>query len=57
MHGSQATLRSTLMGAVLAGLYVFSGSLWASMLLHTAVDLSSGEAGKAAFADSGAVAA
>ncbi|MGI9628747.1 MAG: CPBP family intramembrane glutamic endopeptidase [Longimicrobiales bacterium] len=50
MHGSRATVRSSIMGLVLAGLYVFSGSLWASMILHTAVDLANGEVGAAAFA-------
>ena len=49
MHGVQATVRSTVMGFALAGLYLLSGVLWASMLLHTAVDLSSGETGVAAF--------
>jgi len=49
MHGTQATLRSTATGAVLAGIYLFSGSLWAPMLLHTAIDLTSGETGMAAF--------
>ncbi len=56
MHGVQATLRSTAMGVLLAGLYVFSGTLWASMLLHTAVDLSSGETATVAFSDSSTVA-
>ena len=51
MHGVQATVRATLMGFVLAGLYLFGGSLWASMLLHIAVDLSSGEAWAAASLD------
>jgi membrane protease YdiL (CAAX protease family) len=48
MHGTSATVRAGLMGLVLAGLFVFSGALWASMLLHTAVDLSSGELALAA---------
>lgn len=51
MHGVQATARSTLMGFVLAGLYLFGGSLVAPMILHTAVDLTSGESGALAFAD------
>lgn len=51
MHGAAATVRAGLMGLVLAGLFVFSGALWASILLHTAVDLSSGELAIAAAAD------
>lgn len=47
MHGAGATVRAMLIGAVLAGLFVFSGALWPSMLLHTAVDLSSGALGLA----------
>lgn len=48
MHGVQATVRATIMGIVLAMLYVWSGALWASILLHTMVDLTSGETGLAA---------
>ena len=51
MHGTQATLRSTLMGFLLAGLYLAGGSLVAPMILHTVVDLTSGEAGALAFAE------
>lgn len=51
MHGVQATVRSTGTGVVLAGLYLLSGSLWASMVLHAAIDLASGETGRAAFVD------
>lgn len=54
MHGTGATIRATLTGAALAGLYLLSGSLWASMLLHAAIDLSSGEMGLAAFGAEGA---
>lgn len=50
MHGAQATLRSTAMGFVLAGLYLLGGSLVAPMILHTSVDLTSGETGALAFA-------
>jgi membrane protease YdiL (CAAX protease family) len=57
MHGAQATIRSTAMGVVLAVLYLVSGSLWASILLHTAVDLSSGQTGVAAFSEDGRVVA
>ena len=56
MHGAQATARSTLMGVVLAGLYLLGGSLVAPMILHTAVDLTSGESGASAFADESTVA-
>jgi len=49
MHGAQATVRATIIGFLLAALYVFTGALWASMLLHTAIDLSSGEMGAAVF--------
>jgi len=51
MHGVQAAVRSSLMGLLLAGLYLLGGSLLAPMVLHTAVDLSSGEAGAMAFAE------
>ena len=56
MHGFQATLRATIMGFVLCGLYVFSGALWASILLHTAVDLSSGEMARVVLRDTRATA-
>ena len=49
MHGLQATARATLMSGVFAALLLFSGSLWACMLLHTLIDLSSGETGLAVF--------
>lgn len=49
MHGVQSTVRSTIMGAVLGGLYILSGSLWASMILHYFIDISSGLSGFAAF--------
>lgn len=51
MHGVQATLRSTITGAVFAGVYLLSGSLWASMILHTAIDLTNGAIGAAAFSE------
>lgn len=56
MHGAQATARSTLMGFVLAGLYLLGGSLVAPMILHVAVDLTSGETGALAFGDDPTVA-
>lgn len=49
MHGVQATLRSTVSGLVLAGLYLLGGSLLAPMILHTMVDLTSGESGAFVF--------
>ena len=55
MHGVQASVRATITGFILAGLYVVSGALWASILLHTAIDLSSGEMGLAAFGTSSSV--
>ncbi len=48
MHGLDAAIRSAFVGALLAGLYLLGGSLLAPMLLHTAIDLSSGETGMAA---------
>lgn len=51
MHGVQATLRSAVLGVIFAALYLFSGSLWASMILHPMIDLTSGESGLAAFGD------
>lgn len=56
MHGTQALTRSTLMGFVLAGLYLLGGSLLAPMILHVAVDLTSGETGSLAFGDEQTVA-
>ncbi|MBT8405518.1 MAG: CPBP family intramembrane metalloprotease [Gemmatimonadetes bacterium] len=51
MHGSRATLRATGLGLVLAVLYVWSGSLWPSILLHTGIDWSSAESGYFALGD------
>lgn len=51
MHGWQSTLRATGMGFLLAALYLFGGALWAPMLLHTAVDWSSGEMALAVLGD------
>lgn len=51
MHGAGATVRAAITGAVLAGLYIWSGSLWAPMLLHTAIDLSSGSMGIAVYGE------
>ncbi len=49
MHGVQATVRATLVGALLAGLYVLSGALWGPMLLHAAIDLTTGETALAVY--------
>ncbi len=49
MHGTGATIRAAVTGALLAGLYLFSGALWASMLWHATIDLSSGKMGLAVF--------
>lgn len=49
MHGAQATVRASIIGAALAGLYLVSGALWAPMLLHTAIDLSNGATGLRVF--------
>jgi membrane protease YdiL (CAAX protease family) len=57
MHGMAATVRATVMGFVLAGLFLFSGALWPSMLLHTAVDLSSGAMARAVYGRAPSVAA
>ncbi len=51
MHGTQATIRATITGLLFAILYLFSGALWAPILLHAAVDLTSGEVGLAALRD------
>ena len=41
-QGAAGALGATLVGAVAAGLYLWCGSLVPSMLLHAAIDLSSG---------------
>lgn len=40
--GRLGVIRATLAGAVLLGLYWFSGSLWLPMLLHAVIDISQG---------------
>lgn len=45
MHGYQGALgivRTTVMGAVLAGGFLASGSLWPAILAHTAIDILAG---------------
>jgi membrane protease YdiL (CAAX protease family) len=39
--GKAAALRAGLVGLLLAGLYLFTGSLWAPIVLHAAFDLGS----------------
>lgn len=51
--GPSAALRSLLAGAAVAGLYLWTGSLWASMLLHAVVDATSGWMGYAVLGRSG----
>ena len=51
MHGARASVRSTGTGFVLAGLYLLGGSLLAPMILHTAIDLTSGDLGAVVFAE------
>jgi membrane protease YdiL (CAAX protease family) len=44
MHGASAAARAGLLGVVFCGLYLWTGSLWVPMLLHTAIDWFSGRA-------------
>lgn len=41
-QGLPGVLKTTVVGLVVAGLYVLSGSLWLPMLLHAFVDLNAG---------------
>lgn len=50
-HGVQATVRATLVGGLLAVLYLVSGSLVASMILHLAIDLYGGQLGYVSLGD------
>lgn len=45
--GRLGGIRATIAGAILAGLYALTGSLWVPMLLHAALDLNSGAIGYA----------
>lgn len=49
--GRTAILRALLAGAVVAGLYLWSGSLIPGMILHTLIDLSSGWMGYSVLAE------
>ena len=44
-QGIDGILKTTLIGLVFALLYVFTGSLWAPILLHAVIDLNSGYIG------------
>jgi membrane protease YdiL (CAAX protease family) len=54
MHGAAATWRAGLLGAAFCGLYVWTGTLWLPMLLHTAIDEFAGQAAFAARASGAA---
>jgi membrane protease YdiL (CAAX protease family) len=49
--GRSLALRATAMGAVLCALFLLSGSLWVSILLHAFVDWNMGQLAVAAFRD------
>ncbi len=44
-QGPTGFIKITMVGLVFAGLYVLTGSLWAPMLLHTVIDINSGNLG------------
>lgn len=43
--GAQQVLRTSVVGALLAGIVVASGSLWPAMIVHATLDLNSGDLG------------
>jgi membrane protease YdiL (CAAX protease family) len=45
-QGVKGVVKTGIVGALLAGLYLLTGSLWASMLVHAALDLTSGQLGR-----------
>ncbi len=49
-QGLRGVVRTAGVGLVLAGLYVLTGSLWAPILLHAIVDITSGTIARRAFA-------
>jgi uncharacterized protein len=49
-QGPSGILKTGIVGLILAGLYLLSGSLWLSILLHATIDLSMALAAKLAFA-------
>ena len=44
-QGAAGVLKTTTVGMVMAALYVYSGSLWPSIVLHTALDVQGGALG------------
>ena len=53
-QGGRGIAKTGVVGLAFAGLYLLTGSLWASMLLHAVVDLNSGYLGKRAIEGSSA---
>jgi membrane protease YdiL (CAAX protease family) len=49
-QGPKGIIKTSVIGLALAGLYQLSGSLWASMLVHAALDVNSGYLGRRALA-------
>lgn len=49
-QGPKGILKTGTIGLALAGLYLLSGSLWAPMLVHAALDINSGYLGRRALA-------
>jgi len=49
MHGPSAALRAGLLGVLLCGIYLWTGTLWLPMLLHGSIDWFSGRAAYTAF--------
>jgi membrane protease YdiL (CAAX protease family) len=45
-QGARGIVKTGIVGAVMAGLFVLTGSLWAPMLLHAVMDLTSGHLGR-----------
>jgi membrane protease YdiL (CAAX protease family) len=41
-QGAAGVLKTTVVGLVMGGLYLYSGSLWPAIVLHMAIDLQSG---------------
>ncbi|MCP4247599.1 MAG: CPBP family intramembrane metalloprotease [bacterium] len=49
-QGPKGVLKTALIGLIMAGLYVLTGSLWLPMVLHTVIDLVGGSIGCAVMA-------
>jgi membrane protease YdiL (CAAX protease family) len=45
-QGRSGAIKTAIVGAVMAGFYLASGTLWASMIVHAAIDLSGGTLGR-----------